>query len=39
MDSIRSASFGKVFRPDNFIYGKSGLINAKSLRSVNRELT
>lgn len=22
MDSIRSASFGKVFRPDNFVYGK-----------------
>ena len=23
MDSLRSAPFGKVFRPDNFIFGKS----------------
>lgn len=30
MDSIRSAPFGKVFRPDNFIFGKSA-IRFKSL--------
>lgn len=23
MDSLRSAPYGKVFRPDNFIFGKS----------------
>ncbi|KAK2560804.1 Tubulin beta-2A chain [Acropora cervicornis] len=27
MDSIRSASFGKVFRPDNFVYGECGAGN------------
>lgn len=32
MDSLRSASFGKVFRPDNFVFGKCG----KRLRYVNK---
>ncbi len=32
MDSLRSAPFGKVFRPDNFVFGKSG----RSLRYVNK---
>lgn len=32
MDSLRSAPFGKVFRPDNFVFGKCGI----SLRYVNK---
>ena len=24
MDSIRSGPYGKIFRPDNFVYGQSG---------------
>ena len=24
MDSVRSGPFGQIFRPDNFVFGKSG---------------
>ena len=27
MDSVRSSPFGKIFRPDNFVYGQSGAGN------------
>lgn len=27
MDSVRSSPFGKVFRPDNFVFGQSGAGN------------
>ena len=27
MDSVRSGAFGRIFRPDNFIYGQSGAGN------------
>lgn len=27
MDSLRSSAYGKIFRPDNFIYGQSGAGN------------
>lgn len=27
MDSVRSGPFGKIFRPDNFIFGQSGAGN------------
>ena len=33
MDSLRSAPFGKVFRPDNFVFGRSG---SHVLRYVNK---
>merc|ERR1712025_1161055 len=27
MDSVRSSAYGKIFRPDNFVYGQSGAGN------------
>merc|ERR1711938_267328 len=27
MDSVRSGPFGQIFRPDNFVFGKSGAGN------------
>ena len=27
MDSVRMGPFGKIFRPDNFVYGQSGAGN------------
>ena len=28
MDSIRSSTYGQIFRPDNFVFGQSGVGNS-----------
>jgi hypothetical protein len=29
IDSVRSGPFGQIFRPDNFVFGHSGLVEKK----------
>ena len=29
MDSVRSSPLGKIFRPDNFVYGELGVLSKR----------